>query len=79
VGYLFVATAVGYFLNYEILHLAYHLPETSWLGGLTLIRRLKALHQAHHDPRLMSHWNFNISYPITDLLLGSLYRGKSST
>jgi len=79
VGYLFVATAVGYFLNYEILHLAYHLPETSWLGGLKLIRRLKALHQAHHDPRLMSHWNFNISYPISDLLLGSLYRGKTST
>jgi len=75
VGYLFVATAVGYFLNYEVLHLAYHLPAASPIGRLPLVRRLGALHRRHHDPRLMSHWNFNISYPFSDLLFGTLYRG----
>ncbi len=68
VGFLFVATAVAYFLNYEILHLAYHLSEDSWLGRRGLIRRLRALHTSHHDPRLMGSWNFNITYPVSDLL-----------
>ena len=74
VAWLFVATAVGYFLNYEILHLAYHLPEGSRLGRLPLVRRLKRLHQAHHDPRLMARYNFNITYPIGDALFGTLWR-----
>jgi sterol desaturase/sphingolipid hydroxylase (fatty acid hydroxylase superfamily) len=34
------------------------------------------LHQLHHDPRLMAHYNFNITYPIGDLLFGTLWRGR---
>lgn len=74
VAWLFVATAVAYFLNYEVLHLSYHLPEASRLGRLPVVRRLKRLHQLHHDPRLMAHYNFNITYPIGDLLFGTLWR-----
>ena len=78
VGFLFAATAVAYFLNYEILHLAYHLPRDSWLGRRGLVSRLRALHTSHHDPRLMSNWNFNITYPVSDLLFRT-FRGSGAS
>jgi hypothetical protein len=74
VGWLFAATALGYFLNYEFLHLAYHLPGHYAVARWPLVGRLKRLHEAHHDPRLMAHYNFNISYPLGDWLFGTLYR-----
>ncbi len=79
VGFLFVATAVAYFLNYEVFHLAYHMPADSWLGRRRLVAVLRGLHTNHHDVRLMSRWNFNITYPICDAAFGSFYKtgGKS--
>ena len=74
VAWLFVATSLGYFLNYEFLHLAYHLPASHPIARWPLIGRLKGLHQAHHDPRLMARCNFNITYPICDALFGTLHR-----
>jgi len=76
VGWLFAATALGYFLNYEVLHLAYHLPPQYAVARWPLVGRLKGLHTAHHDPRLMAHYNFNISYPLGDWLFGTLYRDR---
>ena len=77
VAWLFVATSLGYFLNYEFLHLAYHLPASHPVARLPLVGRLKRLHEAHHDPRLMARCNFNITYPIGDALFGTLSRGAS--
>jgi hypothetical protein len=76
VGWLFAATALGYFLNYEFLHLAYHLPGNYAVARWPLVGRLKRLHEAHHDPRLMAHYNFNISYPLGDWLFGTLWKGE---
>jgi hypothetical protein len=72
VAWLFLASGVAYFLNYEVLHLAYHLPESHRLARVGLVRRLRGLHLQHHDPRLMAHHNFNISYPACDWLFGTL-------
>ena len=74
VAWLFVATSIVYFLNYEFLHLAYHLPPAHPVARLPLIGRLKRLHTAHHDPRLMASRNFNITYPLGDWLFGTLHR-----
>jgi len=74
VGWLFVATSLAYFLNYEFLHLSYHLPPGHPIARWGLVRRLERLHRAHHDPRLMAHRNFNITYPICDALFGTLER-----
>lgn len=74
VAWLFVSTGLAYFLNYEILHLAYHLPEQHWLARRRLVRRLRWLHRIHHDPRRMALCNFNITYPFGDWLFGSLRR-----
>src|SRR3990167_8564008 len=74
VAWLFVSTGLGYFLNYEILHLAYHLPDDHWLPHRWLVRKLGWLHRTHHDPRRMAHNNFNITYPVCDLLFSTLRR-----
>jgi sterol desaturase/sphingolipid hydroxylase (fatty acid hydroxylase superfamily) len=69
---LFVACGIAYFLNYEILHLAYHLPDTHPLARLGLVRRLRWLHTLHHDPRRMASSNFNITYPLGDWIFQTL-------
>jgi hypothetical protein len=71
VAWLFVIVALGYYLNYELLHLAYHLPDASRLSRLPFLRRLRRLHHLHHDPTLMASKNFNITYPIGDWLFGT--------
>lgn len=76
VAWLFVATAVGYFLNYEWLHFAYHCRQDSWVFSIPGLRGLRHLHLKHHDQGLMTRYNFNISYPIADLLFGTFYRGS---
>ena len=73
-GWLFVIVGVGYFLLYEWLHFAYHLPADGWLGRRWLVARLRAHHTRHHDPRRMRHTNFNITFPIADWLFGTLER-----
>jgi hypothetical protein len=78
VAWLFIATGVAYYLNYELLHLGYHLPPESRLARNVLVRRLKRLHRAHHDPRLMTRANFNITYPIGDWVFGTLARDRQS-
>jgi hypothetical protein len=71
VGWLFGVTAVSYFLVYEWLHFAYHLPEDTFIGRRSLVRRLRAHHTAHHDPSRMTRQNFNITFPIADQLFGT--------
>jgi hypothetical protein len=73
-GFLFAATAVSYFLTYEWLHWSYHQPETSWIGRRGLVRALRRHHTLHHDPRLMTRANFNITFPIADRLFGTTVR-----
>jgi hypothetical protein len=75
VCFLFVLTAILYYLNYELFHFAYHVDPRSRLGRLPLIRRLRNNHVLHHDRALMTRYNFNITYPICDRLFGTLHRG----
>jgi hypothetical protein len=74
VAWLFIASGLAYFLNYELLHTAYHLPPDHWLARNALVVRLRGLHRTHHDPRLMAHHNFNITYPLCDWLFRTRHR-----
>jgi hypothetical protein len=75
-GWIFIATGIGYFLTYEWLHFAYHLPASSFVGKLDVIRRLRHHHGVHHDPALMQKWNFNITFPICDSIFGTTYQAS---
>ena len=77
VAYLFLATSMAYFINYEWFHFAYHLPKNSWTRKLPFMSTFSRLHTSHHNPRLMSHHNFNITWPISDRLFGT-YRVNPS-
>ncbi len=74
VARLFFAVGITYYLTYEWLHFSYHVPHNSPIGRLRLVRALRGLHTAHHDPARMTECNFNITFPICDLL----YRTKST-
>lgn len=73
-GFLFLATASTYMVSYELLHLAYHLPEDHPIGKSPLIAFLRKHHAKHHDPRLMQKFNFNVTVPLFDLIMGT-YKG----
>lgn len=75
VAWLMVATGVGYYLSYEFLHYAYHARPGSRIARLPGLAVLRRLHTRHHDPAVMAHRNFNITWPIGDLLFGTLDRG----
>lgn len=69
VALLYTATAMGYAVSYEWLHLSYHLPRDSWIGQLSVIQTLRRHHGVHHDPRLMQRWNFNVTLPFWDWVM----------
>ncbi len=77
VALLWVASTMGYTVAYEWLHLAYHLPASNPIGRSRLIRRLRSHHAMHHTPELMQRWNFNVTVPLADWLLGTIYRGQA--
>jgi sterol desaturase/sphingolipid hydroxylase (fatty acid hydroxylase superfamily) len=72
-GWLFVAVGISYYLTYEWLHFAYHLPEDSAVGRLAVLGVLRRHHQTHHNLQLMGRWNFNITFPICDRVFGTSY------
>lgn len=73
---IFTATIFGYYLNYEWLHLAYHLPPDHWVSRLPVVKTLKRNHTIHHEKNLMTSYNFNITYPVFDWIFGTLYGKK---
>jgi len=77
VAYLFVFSAVAYFLNYEIMHFLYHVDEDNWAAKLPFMASLRRHHTIHHDRELMSRYNFNITYPLCDWLFGTLYKEEN--
>jgi thiosulfate reductase cytochrome b subunit len=78
VALLFMATSMGYVLLYEWLHLAYHLPDESFIGRRALIRRLRQHHARHHNPKLMQRWNMNVTLPLFDWVFGTIHRHPSA-
>lgn len=73
VALLWVATTMGYVVAYEWLHLSYHLPIDSRVGRLGVIRWLRRHHAMHHTPELMQRWNFNVTVPLADRVLGTVH------
>ena len=75
VGWLFAIVGASYYLIYEWLHFCYHQPEGSWTGRIALMSTLRRGHTTHHDHSRMVRCNFNVTFPIADLVLGTFQRG----
>jgi sterol desaturase/sphingolipid hydroxylase (fatty acid hydroxylase superfamily) len=74
IALLFVATAALYVVAYEWLHLAWHMPSHGPLDRLRVVRAMRLHHAFHHAPHLRSRWNFNVTFPLWDLLHGTIHR-----
>lgn len=76
-GWAAFMTAGSYASVYEVTHLCYHLPEHHWVKRIPLLggalRWLSRHHARHHHVRLMQKWNFNVTVPLWDFLLGTHY------
>lgn len=75
-GWLFLATVGVYVVGYELSHLAYHLPERSFVYRVPLVKALREHHARHHLPSLMQRYNFNVTIPLGDLLFGTFASRK---
>lgn len=71
-GWLFLLTASLFMVSYEVLHLCYHAPKDSFIGRRRIIQVLRAHHAKHHDPRLMQKYNFNVTVPLFDWVMGTM-------
>lgn len=69
---IFFASAIGYYLVYEWMHLLHHLPKASWIGRTLFVTAARDHHTRHHDPRLMTRGNFNVSFPLWDRVRGTV-------
>jgi hypothetical protein len=72
----FAFFAYSYYLMYEILHFSYHTPENSIIKKIPFMKRLAQFHLDHHNSKLMSKYNFNISFPIFDKIFNTMYKKK---
>ena len=59
VGWLFGATAAGYFFLYEVVHFGSHF---GWLGDH---------HRVHHRTERMTEYNFGVVIPLFDWIFGT--------
>jgi hypothetical protein len=73
VGLLYLTTGMAFFMVYEWLHLAYHLPPDHPIGRLSIIQRMREVHRRHHAPENMKRWNFNVIVPLSDWVRGTLW------
>jgi hypothetical protein len=69
-----MASTSLYFLLYEFVHWASHLPTDHLLMKIPWLRFMRTHHLVHHNPKLMMKYNFCIVYPLMDMLLGTYYK-----
>jgi sterol desaturase/sphingolipid hydroxylase (fatty acid hydroxylase superfamily) len=71
-GHAFSAAVVCGYLLYESFHLCHHLPAGHPLTRVPGLRQVGHLHRLHHRRTNMAGYNFDIVFPLTDLVLGTL-------
>lgn len=72
-AWLWVSGVTATYLLYEMLHFSYHLPRQHWLHRhVPGLWRLRHLHVLHHARTHMTEANFNLTFPLTDWILGTL-------
>lgn len=77
VAYLYAISAISGYLLYEVLHFSYHIPKNKLSYKLFSILpgwlALKRLHTLHHNKANMTNVNFNVTYPLFDIILKTYY------
>ncbi len=66
---LFALSVTLYYVIYEWFHTVHHWPTESRVGRSLFARLVREHHRIHHDPKLMTRGNFNVSFPLADRVL----------
>jgi hypothetical protein len=76
-AFLYAAAGISGYLFYEVMHFSYHIPRGHWAEKLFIFipgwKALRHLHVLHHRRDKMAQVNFNITLPIFDWFLRTLY------
>ena len=88
VGWLYMSVLAVLTLIYEFIHLCCHMENNWFVRNCPLVNTARRHHTAHHNPRLMSEVNMNVTFPIADWwfatsdldrgLLGHLFNGYNT-
>jgi hypothetical protein len=77
IAFIYAFAGISGYLFYEIMHFSYHIPRGHWAEKIFLYipgwLALRHLHELHHKRDKMAEVNFNITLPIFDFLLGTLF------
>ena len=71
-GWLALLCSAGYFAWYESFHLANHLPMGHWVHRIPGLSALCRFHRLHHHPAYAKQYNFNVTFPFADWVMGTL-------
>ena len=74
VGYLFSMVSTLYMGVYEWMHLSFHTPKDHWANGIPGVFWMRRHHTVHHQKTIMSQVNFNIVFPLSDVIFKSFRR-----
>ncbi len=76
VGLLFGTVVISQYLMYEILHFSFHVPRSTRTERVFSLlpgwKYLRLFHTVHHNRDMMHDANFNVTFPLTDWLMGTL-------
>ena len=70
-GYILFLTMVAQYLVYETFHYCCHVHDNWFVDNMPFINTIRRHHTAHHNLGIMMKYNMNLSFPITDWLMGT--------
>ena len=70
-GYISFMTVIAHYLLYETFHVCCHVPDNAFVRHMPFINTIRRHHAAHHNLGLMMHKNMNLTFPLTDWLMGT--------
>jgi hypothetical protein len=80
-GWLTLCTTTALYLVYEAFHFSCHVSDNWFLRHCPFVNTIRRHHAAHHNQRIMTTRNLNLTFPIADWLFGTsdLDRGLLGT
>jgi len=72
VGNLFLMVSTLYMGVYEWMHLSFHTPKAHWVNRIPWVYWMRHHHTIHHQKTIMCKVNFNIVFPLCDVIFKSI-------
>lgn len=71
VGWLLMASTIGTYLFYEVLHFLCHVGDNWFVRHCPIVNTARRHHTAHHNQSIMMETNMSIVFPFWDWVYGT--------